>query len=140
MTAIDTLRRVPLFNELSSEELGRIAASVTVSQYDSGQIIFHEGDKGGDLLMVQQGAVRVVKTSAGGREQLIAIERAGSSLGEVSVFDGGKYSTTAAAVEPTVLLRLGGEKFRALCLSNPEGGFQSDSRAGTPLAARAEPD
>ena len=26
MSAIDTLRRVPLFNELSSEELGRIAS------------------------------------------------------------------------------------------------------------------
>ena len=86
--------------------------------------MFSEGDKGGDLLIVQEGSVRIVKIAASGRHQLIAIERPGSSLGEVSAFDGGPYSTTAIAITPAVLLRLNGEHLRSLCLANPEVAFK----------------
>ena len=82
--------------------------------------MFYEGDKGGDLLIVKEGAVKIVKTAASGRQQLIAIERPGSSLGEVSIFDGGLYSTTAITTMPSVLLRLEGEHFRNLCYAHPE--------------------
>src|SRR5437899_2394092 len=91
---LDTLRRVPLFNELSETELVSIAEKISVSRYDAGQLVFCEGDKGGDLLIVMEGSVKIVKMAASGRHQLIAIERPGSSLGEVSAFDGGLYSTT----------------------------------------------
>lgn len=87
-------------------------------------MVFCEGDKGGDLLIVKEGSVRIVRISASGREQLISIERAGSSLGEVSVFDGGAYSTTAIAITATVLLRMKGEHFRTFCLAHPEVAFQ----------------
>jgi CRP/FNR family transcriptional regulator len=116
---LETLRRVPLFNELSEPELASILNEVSVSQYDSGQTVFWEGEQGGDLLMVMEGTVKVVKMAANGRHQLLAIERQGSSLGEVSAFDGGLYSTTAIAITDAVLLRLKGDKFRALCLSHP---------------------
>jgi CRP/FNR family transcriptional regulator len=116
---LDTLRRVPLFNELSETELTSIAERVSVSRYEAGQIVFCEGDKGGDLLIVKEGSVRILKTAASGRHQLIAIERPGSSLGEVSAFDGGPYSTTAVTISQTVLLRLNGEHFRNLCLAHP---------------------
>jgi CRP-like cAMP-binding protein len=114
-----TLRRVPLFNELSEDELPSIAANISVSQYGAGQVVFSEGQKGGDLLMVMEGSVKIVKMAANGRHQLLAIERLGASLGEVCVFDGGSYSTTAIAIEPAVLLRLRGEQFRNLCLTSP---------------------
>ena len=115
-----TLRRVPLFNELSELELASIAANVISNSYKAGQVIFSEGDKGSDLLVVEEGCVRVVKTAPNGRHQLISIERAGSSLGEVSAFDGGPYSTTAIAIDSVVLLRISGGQFRGLCLSHPE--------------------
>jgi CRP/FNR family transcriptional regulator len=121
---VQTLRRVPLFSELSETELASIAANVSVSRYEAGQVVFCEGDRGGDLLIVEKGTVKVVKTAASGRHQLIAIERTGSSLGEVSTFDGGPYSTTAIALTPTELLRLRGDHFRTLCLTYPLLAFK----------------
>ncbi|MBI2689716.1 MAG: Crp/Fnr family transcriptional regulator [Acidobacteria bacterium] len=97
-----------------------IAANLTVRKYDAGDIVFFEGGQGGDLLIVKEGSVRIVKAAANGRYQLISVERTGSSLGEVSVFDGGSYSTTAITVSPAVLLRLRGEYFRKICLSRPD--------------------
>jgi len=52
--------------------------------------------------------VKILKTAPRGRQQLIGIERAGNSLSEVPVFDGGRYPATAQAVIPTVLLATGG--------------------------------
>jgi len=117
---IDTLRRVPLFQDLSMPELASLAAKASRQRYGRGQLVFSESECGGDLLIVESGIVKALKTAPDGRQQLIAIERAGSSLGEVSVFDGGAYSVTAVASEPTVLLRISGEYFRAVCLAHPQ--------------------
>jgi CRP-like cAMP-binding protein len=116
---VGTLRRVPLFNELSEVELESIARSLSVGRYEAGNLVFTEGEEGGDLLIVMQGSIRVVKVAANGRHQLLAIERIGASLGEVSVFDGSSYSTTAIAIESSALLRLRGEDFRHLCFAHP---------------------
>ncbi len=121
---VQTLRRVPLFNELSDVEIASLAQSVTAIQYDEGRVVFMEGERGGDLIIVESGSVKILKTAPSGRHQLIAIERAGSSLGEVSLFDGGPYSATAIAAEPTVLLRLRGDRFRHLCSIHPELSFK----------------
>jgi CRP-like cAMP-binding protein len=117
---VGTLRRVPLFAELSEGELSAIAERVTRSEFSGGAIVFAEGDLCRELLIVETGAVRLLKTSAGGREQLISIERKGSTLAEAPAFDEGRYSVTASAIEATALLRLPAEDFRAICLQHPE--------------------
>jgi len=122
---IATLRRVALFNDLSETELTSIAQRLTSASYDAGQEVFAEGAPGGDLLGVHRGSVRVMKTSVERRQQLISIEGEGSSLGEVSAFDGGGYSTTATAITPAVLLRLKGEHFRNLCAAHPDVAFKT---------------
>ena len=121
---IATLQRVALFSDLSATELAAIAAEVSVSRQAAGQIIFAEGDRGGDLLIVSEGKVKVVRMAASGRHQLIAIEGPGSTLGEVSLFEGGPYSATAIALEPSVLIRLRGDRFKRLCLAHPEVAFK----------------
>jgi CRP/FNR family transcriptional regulator, cyclic AMP receptor protein len=117
---VATLRRVPLFAELSEDELGEIARRVTRKEYPADATIFTEGERCRELLVVEGGAVRLMKTAASGREQLISIERMGSTLAEVPVFDDGKYSITARAIEPTELLRLPADDFRRICSQHPE--------------------
>jgi len=56
-----TLRRLPLFNDLSDEELTIIAERVTLRRYDSDAIIFSEGDTCVELLIVKEGALRSSK-------------------------------------------------------------------------------
>lgn len=117
---IDTLRRLPLFTDLSSEEMALIADNVSRLRFDQGAIIFVEGDVCQELLIVEEGAVKIFKTGRNGRQQLIDIERPGSSLAEVPVFDGGCHHASAEAAVPSVLLRLPAITFRRICLQNPE--------------------
>jgi CRP/FNR family cyclic AMP-dependent transcriptional regulator len=115
-----TLRRLPLFNDLSEAELALIGERVTIHLYDAGMIVFSEGDVCRELWIVKEGTVKILKTAPSGRQQLIGIERAGNSLSEVPVFDGGCYLATAQAVSSTVLLRLEADHFRRICLQYPE--------------------
>jgi CRP-like cAMP-binding protein len=117
---VETLRRLPLFTDLSETELALIARSVSRVHFDAGTAIFAEGDACRELLIVEDGAVKIVKSASNGRQQLISIERKGSSLAEVAVFDGGRYPASAEASTATVLLRLPAENFRKICLQNPE--------------------
>ena len=116
---IVTLRRLPLFTDLSEEELALIAGRVTIHRHDAGALIFSEGDPCRELLIVKEGSVRLLKTAPNGRRQLIGIERAGNSLAEVPVFDGGPYPSTAEAIDLTVVLRLEAPDFRRICTQHP---------------------
>jgi CRP-like cAMP-binding protein len=115
-----TLRRVPLFNELTEGELRLLAERAMQKRYAAGALIFSEGDVCRELLVVEDGSVRLFKSAPNGREQLISIERAGGALAETAVLDGGAYSVTACAESTAMLLSLDAEVFRAICAQSPQ--------------------
>lgn len=117
---VATLRRLPLFTDLSDAELTLLAENVTRLNFEEGAIIFSEGDTCRELLVVEDGEVKIIKSAPNGREQLISIERRGSSLAEIAVVDGGSYPATAETVTPAVVLRLPAHRFRQVCLQNPD--------------------
>jgi CRP-like cAMP-binding protein len=92
---IGTLRRLPLFTDLTESELVLIARRVTMRHLRPREIVFSEGDPCRELLIVRDGRVNLLKTAANGRQQLLSVERAGNSLSEISVFDGDPYPATA---------------------------------------------
>lgn len=89
-------------------------------QYQPGEMIFSEGDPCEGLYIVQTGSVKIFNISASGREQVLHIEKAGNTLAELPVFDGGNYPASTAAVDPCTLLFISKKDFRALCLERPE--------------------
>lgn len=116
---VATLRRLPLFADLTESELALVAERVSAQRFAAGEIVFSEGDACRELLIVKDGSVKLLKTAANGRQQLLSVERAGSSLSEISVFDGNPYPASAEAITATTLLRLEAEHFRRLCLQHP---------------------
>lgn len=117
---IQSLRNVPLFADLTERELGMLADRALSRQYQPGEMIFSEGDPCEGLYVVQTGSVKIFNTSASGREQVLHIEKAGHTLAELPVFDGGNYPASTAAVDPCTLLFISKKDFRALCLERPE--------------------
>lgn len=117
---LTALRRVPLFAGLSDSELQFLAERAVVRRFQAGELVFAEGDACEGLYVIESGTVRIFKTSAGGREQIIGLERTGNSLAEVPVFDGAPHPASASAVAPTAVLLIRKEDFRSLCLQHPE--------------------
>ncbi len=114
------LARVPLFNDLSEAELKFLSDRAVTKRYSSGELIFSEGDPCAGLYVIEAGDVRIFKTSAGGREQVLTIEHAGNSIAELPVFDGGSYPAAASAARDAAILFISRQDFRALCLEHPE--------------------
>lgn len=114
------LSRVALFSGLTESEMAFIAGRVVPRKYAPGQIVFNEGDACSGLYIVASGHIRIFKTSANGREQVLNIDGPGSSVAELPVFDGGNYPASVAAVDETILLFVSKEDFRELCLTHPQ--------------------
>jgi CRP/FNR family transcriptional regulator len=115
-----TLKRAPLFAELTDIEIQSLAARTVVRSYAPGELLFSEGDPCAGLYLIASGRVRIYKASPSGREQVLAVESCGASIAELPVFDGGNYPASAAALEPTDLLFVSRKDFRNVCLEHPE--------------------
>ena len=126
MTGLDsiaTLRRVPFFAVLGEEELRRLAGHCVVRFLNKEEVLFTEGDPCEGMYVVQSGAIKLFKMADTGREQVLVIERAGSTVGELPVFDGGNLPASAAALEDSSLLFLPKREFLELCRRNSEVAF-----------------
>lgn len=115
-----TLSRVPIFSGLTETELSFLTQRAVPRTYSAGETVFSEGQPCTGLYVVETGHVRIFKSSAGGREQVLSIDGPGSSVAELPVFDGGNYPASVAALDDATLLFVSKHDFQALCLAHPE--------------------
>ena len=123
LDSVETLRRVPFFAVLPSAELRVLASHCVVRRLARDEMLFAEGDPCEGMYVVQQGALKLFKMADTGREQVLVIERAGSTVGELPLFDGGAFPASAAAIEDSTLLFLPKREFLDLCQHNSQVAF-----------------
>ena len=116
----ETLAKVAIFSGLSLEELGFLAQRAVPRHCSPGEILFSEGEQCAGLYVVERGHIRIFKSSASGREQVLSIDGPGNSVAEVPVFDGGNYPASGSAVDHATLLLIRKQDFQALCLAHPQ--------------------
>ena len=114
------LSAMPLFAALSEAELQVLAQRAIERRFDAGEILFWEGDACAGLFLIVEGSVKLFRTSTGGREVVIAIETAPSTVAELPLFDGGPYPASVRAVEPVVTLFLDKTDFQQACRQYPD--------------------
>jgi CRP-like cAMP-binding protein len=117
--AADALGRCRLFDGLSAESLRVITRTLRARRFRRGEVLFHEGDPGDALFIVTAGAVKVVVPSEDGDEAILATLRRGDFFGELALLDGAPRSASAIALEPTEVLALPRDQFRALIATEP---------------------
>jgi CRP/FNR family transcriptional regulator len=85
------------------------------------------------LHVIATGKVRIFKTSASGREQVLAVNLPGESVAELPVFDGGEYPASALAIEETEIAFISQRDFHAYCLEHPQVALKVLSVVGARL-------
>lgn len=118
----DLLRGTPYFARLDNAGLDEVITVAIARRYGQGQRLFTEGHAEGrcSLHIVDSGLVRVFKTSAEGREQVLRLMRPGEAFSDVPVFDGGSYPASADAVEPSAVLAVPRDALMPLMDRYPE--------------------
>jgi CRP/FNR family transcriptional regulator, cyclic AMP receptor protein len=117
---IELLRRVPLFSELSTAELERIAQVGIPRSFPGETRIFHEGDPGDACYIVREGSCRVTREHSDGRAITLATLGPGAIFGELAMFDGERRSASVEATENTELVALPASDVRNLIREHPE--------------------
>lgn len=116
----ETLKKVPLFAGLTDQQLGYLSDRAVAKQYAANEIVFSESEPCAGLWIVGSGSIRIFKTAASGREQILGVEGPGSSVAELPVFDGGAYPASVSAVTDSVLVFVAKKDFHSLVLQHPE--------------------
>lgn len=119
MQQIEQLKKVPIFSGLSDADLKLISDLMQVKSFPKGSILFFEGDPGEALHVIRKGRVKISKSSADGREQILHILKDGDVFAEVVLFDQGPYPATAEAVEDTTVSLLYNSDMERLLYSHP---------------------
>ena len=107
------------FAPVSPAQLETLYQRASVVRLRRGEVLFLEGDLGDTLYVIVRGKVKVGRTSADGRENLIAVLGPGEMLGELSLFDPGPRTGSATAVVPSELYQLSHADFTSWLNDNP---------------------
>jgi len=92
-----TLSQVPLFARLSHRALDRLATASRVRTYPAGQVLWHQGDPGDELLILERGRLRASRIGADDVEAVISVIEPVAAVGELALLDGGPHDVTLIA-------------------------------------------
>jgi CRP/FNR family transcriptional regulator, cyclic AMP receptor protein len=117
---LDLLGRVPLFVELSSDELERIGRVAIPRSYPRGVRVFHEGDNSDACYIVRSGDLRVTREHSDGRAIALASLGPGDFFGELAMLDGEARSASVETLADSELLALPAGDMRRVIAGNGE--------------------
>jgi CRP-like cAMP-binding protein len=90
-----------------------------LTHFEQGHVLFHEGDSGEEMYIIQSGRVAIKKKVKDGEATLAVLER-GDFFGEMAMLERQPRSAAAEMVEGGDLIVISGEVFGDMIKANPE--------------------
>jgi CRP/FNR family transcriptional regulator len=116
---IELLQSMKYFSGIDTAELEPIRHLFREVQYDKNSHFLSEGNYTDSLYFIVSGLVKVYKTSANGKEQVLHIAPPGDSLNDVSLYDGGPNAAGMVALTPIVLYTIDKRDIIRVLRENP---------------------
>jgi CRP/FNR family transcriptional regulator, cyclic AMP receptor protein len=116
---LEALRSVPLFASLDDNAVRHLRGLLMEQDIKSNTSIFHAGDRGDSLCLIESGRVRISVTDEEGKLVILAELATGDFFGEMALIDGKPRSADATAIEDARLAVLSRDDFRGF-IRNPD--------------------
>jgi diguanylate cyclase (GGDEF)-like protein len=113
------LKNVRIFCDLTDEEIRDLLQLLHPRELKKGGTLFRQGDPGGELFVVESGALGIAVTLDDGKNLEIAAFKKGDFFGEMSIFEKEPRSATCYAKSRSRLLAMNEKEFFQLVESNP---------------------
>ncbi len=120
---LGVLKNLLYFSGLSESVLNLVSSRVFEKKAVRGDTIVFEGEPAEALYFVTAGVVKVFKTSADGKEQILRIIRPGDSFNDVPVLLGGVSLASAAAMSAVVLHGIKKKDLETILKENPQAAL-----------------
>src|SRR3954447_94982 len=114
------LAQMALFAGLSENEIQALAQRSVERRFAADEMLLWEGEPCTGIFLLTQGSVKIFKTSAAGREMMLSLETAPSTVAELPLFDGGPYPASVRAVGPVEALFINKNDFQQVCRQFPD--------------------
>lgn len=130
MEQVAILKKFPLFKNLTSQELEKIANGIEVKEVADGATICQRGTPGGSLYLIKKGKVEVILPLYRYEEKqhVVSILSDGMFFGELSFFDGKKCSSDVRAKGNVTLLELKRSIYDEIIESDPDRGYDIQNK------------
>ena len=97
----ENLKAVPVFSELSDEELRRIATFANEDSVSAGATLIREGDYSNEMIAIESGTADVMRHG-----ETVASVGPGDVVGELGVLEKGMRNASVVATSSMRLIRL----------------------------------
>lgn len=127
----------PLLASLTAADRSQLLASGRRRHFDRGEVVFHEGDLGDSLHLIEAGRFAVQVFTPGGEAATLNVLSPGGFFGELALLRTEpplRRTATIVALEASRTLSLSGATFHAICDRNPP----VEQLMGALLAQRVE--
>ncbi|MEH6892097.1 Crp/Fnr family transcriptional regulator [Bacillus sp. JJ864] len=114
------LQEVPLFKELSEEELQPIVDISQLRMYKEKSFVFMQGDELDRVFFIHSGKVKIQKTDATGKEQIVSVLQAGEMFPHAGFFQKGTFPAHAEILETAQLIVTPIADFEKILIQHPE--------------------
>lgn len=104
MTDLELLTRSELFASFDHTVLRRIVEAARPVECERNFVLFEEDDEADEMFVVRSGRIAIGRRSLDGRESLVTLMETGDAFGEMPLFDDGKRSASARALEKSVVM------------------------------------
>jgi signal transduction histidine kinase len=115
---LDELRKIPLFADLSEEDLERLYRMAETVSIPAGQLVLREGDSGDSLFVVLDGELEVTKRQ-GSQDVLLALYKPGQFFGEMALLEQAPRSASVRTLQVSRLLVVSQVAFQTLLSCSP---------------------
>ena len=100
------LANLPLFKEMTPEEIDRIAQNTRELRASRGEMVFQRGDPAHGFYVVIHGQLKLALSSPQGVEKVVHLVGPGQTFGEAVMFMGMPYPVYAQALADSLLLHI----------------------------------
>jgi signal transduction histidine kinase len=115
---LDELRKIPLFADLSEEDLERLYQMAETVSFPADQLVLREGDQGDSLFVVLTGELEVTKRQ-GSQDILLALYKPGQFFGEMALLEQAPRSASVRTLQESRLLVISQATFQTLLSCSP---------------------
>lgn len=134
----ESMKKIPLFEDLTQKELRRIEESLYLRKYRADEFIFREGEPGLGMYIIHTGSVCVQRAAESGKEgsEPILELGAGDFFGEIALLEENVHLVSARASTPTELLGFFRPDFMTLSHYYPRLGCKLLLALGRVISSR----
>jgi len=115
---------VPIFSNLTEEEMLEIANITTEAKFDKGSYVYMANDLGGKLYVLHSGRVKISRININGKEQVLRIVEPGEFMGELTLLSNTPLTDNAEVLEKTLMCMIDGNKLKELMNKYPSIAFK----------------